>query len=263
MVDAGIRLLSLANQLNAFGRPVTLDFEEGEEGAMGYLNRMGFFDHLASTVQVCPNKPLLSTAKVYGGTNQDLVEFASINPRSRDQDLPTRLSRAVMHALPDKVDATLFEGAVWTVFAELINNIYDHSATKLDGYAGLQYYKKSNNLLVVVSDSGDGIMGTLRPVIKTQFPALARLSDVDLLVEIFRQGISRHGIARGCGLKGSADKAIKFKADLAVRLPESSVHLVPAGTAYGPNLAYCEVGLPLICGTHISFTFHLDKLLKL
>ena len=49
MVDGAIRLLSLANQLAATTRRIHLDFEEGETGTMGYLNRMGFFDHLHPT----------------------------------------------------------------------------------------------------------------------------------------------------------------------------------------------------------------------
>jgi len=45
MIDSGIRILSLANQLNYAGKKVELVFHEGEEGTMGYLSRMGFFDY--------------------------------------------------------------------------------------------------------------------------------------------------------------------------------------------------------------------------
>jgi hypothetical protein len=66
MVDAAIRLLSLANQLASTTRRVRLNFEEGETGTMGYLNRMGFFDHLAVEVEVVPpgllSRPRLSIA---------------------------------------------------------------------------------------------------------------------------------------------------------------------------------------------------------
>ena len=66
--------------------------------------------------------------------------------------------------------------------------------------------------MVAVSDSGLGIMQTLRPSLQNEFPRLVGLSDIDLLVEVFRQGLSRHGSDRGCGLKGSAAKAMKFNA---------------------------------------------------
>jgi hypothetical protein len=64
---------------------------------------------------------------------------------------------------------------------------------------------------------------------------LHNLSDLDLLVEVFRQGISRHGADRGCGLKGCAAKGIKFDAQLDVRLPNRRVLLKPARGAYEPN----------------------------
>jgi arsenate reductase len=57
MVDGAIRLLSLANQLAFTTRRVRLDFEEGEAGTMGYLNRMGFFDHLDPAIDVIPAMP--------------------------------------------------------------------------------------------------------------------------------------------------------------------------------------------------------------
>jgi hypothetical protein len=100
-------------------------------------------------------------------------------------------------------------------------------------------------------------METLRPSLRTQFPKLEKLSDTDLLVEVFRQGVSRHGADRGCGLKGCAAKAIKFNAALDVRLPNQRVLLKSARGAYEPNLAYCYEGLPLVWGTHIAFAFGL------
>ena len=259
MVDAGVRLLSIANQLNCTTRRVKLDFEEGPTGTMGYLNRMGFFDHLAKEIEVTPLRPSISGAATYRGTNSDLVEIAGINPLCREQDLPNRLSKAVVAALSKRADVSSIEEAIWTVFAELIDNIFSHSATILDGYAAMQVYKNGNSLQVVVCDSGKGIMHTLRPAIETQFPNLATLSDIDLLVAVFRQGISRHGPDRGCGLKGSAQKAMKYNADLEIRLPQCRVVLVPANGVYEANTTYCYENLPLVWGTHIAFKFYLDN----
>ena len=258
MADAGIRLLSLANQLNRTVGRVTLEFAEGQSGTMGYLNRLGFFDHLSANIEVTPPRPTVSKATTYRGTNQGLVEIARINPQCRDDMLPDRLSKAVAAAITKRSDVSAIQGAIWTVFAELIDNIYSHSATELDGYAAMQVYTNGNSLQVAVCDSGAGIMHTLRPSIQAQSPQLAILSDIDLLVEVFRQGISRHGPDRGCGLKGSAQKAMKYRAELEVRLPESRVHLVPANGVYEPNTAYCYEKLPLVLGTHISFKFNLD-----
>jgi hypothetical protein len=255
MVDAAIRLLSLANQLASTTCRVKLEFEAGVSGTMGYLDRMGFFDHLAAEVEVRPGRPLYSAAKIFGGGNATLVEIARINKDTRDQGLPGRLTDALMRSYGPRSYAAELEGAAFTIFAELIDNIFSHSSTLLDGYAALQLYKGGDRLSVAVSDSGLGIMQTLRPALKSENPRLAELSDVDLLVEVFRQGLSRHGADRGCGLKGSAAKAMKFKADLDVRLPNQRVLLTPSRGAYEPNTAHCYDGLPLIWGTHIGFVF--------
>ena len=118
-------------------------------------------------------------------------------------------------------------------------------------------YSRGNRLSVAVSDSGLGIMQTLRPALSVESPNLASLSDTDLLVEVFRQGLSRHGRDRGCGLKGSAAKAIKFDATLDVRLPRQRVLLTPARGSYEANTAHCYEGLPLVWGTHIAYGFQL------
>lgn len=257
MVDGAIRILSLANQLAFSTRRVRLNFEEGEAGTMGYLNRMGFFDHLRSDIDVTPSRPFYSAALIHRGGNNMLVEIERINKDSRDADLPTRLSEAVSRACGGRADIDELKGAAWTIFAELIQNIFAHSETPLDGYAALQVYSGGNRLSVAVSDSGVGIMQTLRPALQTEFPKLSKLSDTDVLVEVFRQGVSRHGSDRGCGLKGCAGKAIKFNASLDVRLPNQRVLLQPARGSYEPNRAYCFEGLPLVWGTHIAFGFGL------
>jgi hypothetical protein len=257
MVDAAIRLLSLANQLASTTRRVRLNFEEGEAGTMGYLDRMGFFDHLRPDVDVQPTRPAYSAARFHRGGNSALVEIARITKDARDNELPNRLTRALMRSCSGRADASELEGAAWTIFAELIDNIFSHSDTRLDGYAALQVYSGGNRLSVAVSDSGRGIMETLRPSLAAASPKLARLTDTDLLVEVFRQGLSRHGSDRGCGLKGCAAKAIKFDAHLDVRLPNQRVLLTPARGTYQPNTAYCYGSLPLIWGTHIAFAFGL------
>lgn len=259
MVDSAVRLLSLCNQLNLSTRRVRIDFEEGETGTMGYLNRMGFFDHLAKEIEVSPSRPVFSGAEVYGGTNSALVEIASISPNSRDDNLPTRLTDAMMGSCVNRPDAIDLVNSCWTIFAELIDNIFSHSSTQLDGYAALQVYSRGGTVKVAVSDSGRGIMDTLRPSLRTEFPALKGLPDIELLVEIFRQGISRHGTDRGCGLKGSAEKAMKYDGELDVRLPNIRVLLTPGMEGYKPNIAHCHENLPLIWGTHICFTFRLDR----
>ncbi len=259
MVDAGVRLLCLVNQLDSVGQEVTLEFDEGKTGTMGYLDRMGFFDFVNPGIEVIPERPRISGSSIYRGQSTSLVEFARITPSSPSDGLPGRLADTLEGSVAAGSRARDLGRAAFTVFAELIDNIYQHSATQLDGYAALQVYREGGRAKVAVSDSGRGILTTLRPTLAATKPTLARLPDTELLVEVFRRGISRHGETRGCGLKASADHALRFKAELDVRLAKSAVHLVPSNDGYKPNLALCIEKLPLFWGTHICFDFRLDK----
>jgi hypothetical protein len=87
MVDAGIRLLCLANQLQEVGKIVTLVFEDGVSGTQDYLDRMGFFDLWHPAIRVEPNHPSTSMADFYRGANPSLVKFRAINPCQRDKGL--------------------------------------------------------------------------------------------------------------------------------------------------------------------------------
>lgn len=257
MVDAAARLLSLLNQLASTPRRVFLEFNPDDDNAIGYLNRMGFFDYLDKAVVVIPERPAYSSAEIYGGTSSSLVEFVRLNPKNCEETLPGRLADILDQACHGRKDKGRLVGAAFTTFAELIGNVYQHSETDLDGYAALQVYRNSGTAKVVVSDSGKGIIDTLRPTLKD--PKYRNLSNTDLVVEIFRQGLSRHGSIRGCGLKESASQAIKFKTILDVRLPNCSVHLVPSKDGYRTNTAYCNESLPLLWGTHICFDFKIDS----
>lgn len=257
MTEAAVRLLSFLNQLDYATRRVIIDFSDNED-VLGYLNRIGFFETLSPNVEVLPRRPKGSAMRRYRGRNPNLVEIERIDRNRRDRELPQRLTDAIGRACENRPDVQELEGAAWTILAELIDNVFDHSETKLDGFAALQVYPKGNCLKVAVSDSGRGLLSTLRPALKNQASKLAELRDVDLLVEVFRQGLSRYGAERGCGLKGCADKAIKFGAELDVRLPQERVLLVSRKGGFTPNRAYCYSGLPLIWGTHICFKIDLD-----
>lgn len=268
MVDAGIRLLSYVNQLAASGREVSLKFSSERSNAFTYLNRLGFFDFLDSRIQVAPHRPSVSNAKRYQGASSTVVEIAPIKYQqggSAHKELPNRLARTVASwanaqypGAGEKIETPIF-----TAFAELVDNIFQHSETELDGFAALQIYANTNSVMVAVSDSGRGVLNTLRPALASEFPKLVGLGDTDLIVELFRQGLSRHGRGRGAGLKRSADCAIQFHAELNVRLEHSMVHLIPSQGGYRPHMAHCLEGRPPILGTHIGFTFRLDKWLRI
>ena len=83
-----------------------------------------------------------------------LVEIARINKDVRDPELPNRLSDAVKEACSSRIDAEELGRAVWTIFDELIQNIFDHSGTQLDGYAALQVYQGGHKVSVAVLTAG-------------------------------------------------------------------------------------------------------------
>lgn len=257
MIDVIIRLLSFCNQAVAFAKHVRIEFGESSK-AMGYLNRIGFFDHLAPAVEVTPHRPIFSRAAIHRGGNRGLVEIERFSPgKPPEQDLVPRLVAAVTQGCSARRDVSEIGDAMYSIFGELVKNVFDHSQTHLDAYAALQTYPQGNRLTVAVSDSGIGILRSLRPALKGG--KWDNLSDVDLVVEIFREGISsKPEDKRGMGLKSSAKHAIGFRADLDVRLPNQRVFLKPSNNEYQPNMAYSQDRLPLLSGTHIAFSFKLD-----
>jgi hypothetical protein len=259
MVDVIIRLLSFCNQVITMSKRLRLEFEGDNENVAGYLSRMGFFDHLSPYVEVSPARPVYSGATLYRGRNGRLVEIARFSGTTvAEPGLVDRLARTAQSSCGNRADANHIYSAVFTIFGELIGNVSEHSKSPLDGFAALQTYPNGNEVRIAVSDSGIGIIDSLRPALRAKGDPAANLGDINLLVEMFRKGISRHeDQKRGNGLMVSARHAIRFKADLDVRLPKQRVLLKPSDNQYVPSIAYSHDGLPLLWGTHISFALNL------
>ena len=168
--------------------------------------------------------------------------------------VPRKLTEVLVQALGARPDMQPFRHTAFTIFAELIDNIYNHSLTTLDGFVGLQVYRAGGEVQVVVSDSGVGLLHTARP----KFPSDERMhSDKELVAKIFREGVHWDGDKRGLGLKQCAAKAIKSNARVNVRLANCSVELVPTELGYRVAEKECHWNLPLLQGTHICFYFPL------
>ena len=256
MVDSGAKLLSLTNQLCHAMKAVTIEFEDGESGTMGYLNRMGLFDMLDATVKVLPARPAMSGAQLYRGGNRNLVEFKALRRGGADKELPASLADSLHNAAPKTTANRTLGDTAYTIFSEIIGNVYRHSSTPLDGCAALQYYPNGKKVTVCVSDSGYGIMDTLRPTLRKHFPALVDKSDTHLLIEMVSKGLSRFGRDNGCGIRQCAVKALSLNASLEIRMPTSRV--VFKRKSERLNLALYEAELPLLWGTHICLDFQLD-----
>lgn len=259
LLEAMARLLALSNQLIAAGKKVTLDFHACCS-TLNYLNRIGFFDHLSHQIEVLPNRPVTSTATEYAGNNDGVVELKSIDPLQPDQQIPALLQNSFVSCAGDQ-----YSVAAFTLLSELFSNVKEHSRSTKAGFAGLQFYKKSNRIQTVISDSGVGIVGTLTPVLSERYPhVIAKIngSNLDFGVALLREVFSEGGISRisddgrGLGLKRSGEFAQQFKAKISVRQEtfELTINHSPQGIRFSHTL-----NLAKIAGTHICFDLKLDQ----
>jgi hypothetical protein len=263
LLDAAARLLALCNQLAWQKKTVTIDFSSCQS-TLSYFNRMGFFDHLAIDIAVLPGRPPVSGAVTFKGNNNRVVEFGAIDPKTPDESLPKQLKNSFVAHVGSTGDE--YSQPAFTVISELFGNVRDHSEAPMPGFVALQLYKgKKPHIQTVVSDSGKGIVGTLRPILENRYPDIARKlelsdinSDVLLVKAVFEQG----GISqstedgRGLGLKRSGDVAAKFNAKISVRQETFEVKIFYINGVLD-NFSYM-LNMPKIFGTHICFDFFLD-----
>lgn len=258
LLEAAARLMALANQLLSKGKTVVIDFTHSND-ALSYLNRVGFFEHLRSDASVLPERPEIFEAK---GRNDILVEFGAIDPIDPDESIPKQLKLSFVSHAGDK-----YSQAAFTVLTELFGNVRDHSESPIPGFVALQCYKNGikPHIQTVISDSGKGIIGTLKPILNKKYPKLAEeISksetnyDELLLKKVFTKGeISRsEDEGRGLGLKSSSDAASKFNATILVRQENCAVRLSYKDGKLAEFLFQSDMAK--IYGTHICFDFLLD-----
>ncbi|MER2493098.1 hypothetical protein [Catenovulum sediminis] len=264
LLVAGARLIALVNYLNYIGKNVTLDFELCT-GSMGYLNRLGFFDHIAKEIKILPNRPKTSRAIKYKGNSKNLVEIGDIDLTNFNNQLPKELTAAFTHHAGDE-----YHMAAFTVFSELIGNVEEHSETPIPGFAALQRYNgKQNHIQTVISDHGLGLSNTLKENLHKHYPKLAAsmdlnsiASDIELIIKALTDGkLSRfghdpEGKARGLGLKRSQDYALKYNAEITVRQENLLVKLVYKQGDLADS--YHRGDLEFMAGTHVCFDFILE-----
>lgn len=257
MVSAAVRLLSLANQLTSEGVPVTMAFEDEQNGVMGYLSRANFFTLLSKQVRILPTRPDPAYARRYHGYNKGLVEFEAISntDSEQNQDIPTRLADSLKIAMEMRDDHEAFSNAAFTIFGELINNIYDHSQTQLDGFAALQVYPRGDEVQVVVSDSGIGLLETLRPKLLTETDKT--LSDAELIRCLFENELQWDHKGNGQGLRECARKALRYNGSVDIRQTTCSVQLRPFHGSYERVNTVYQSNLVGMKGTHVCFSFNL------
>ncbi|MBL4941894.1 MAG: hypothetical protein JKY81_09550 [Colwellia sp.] len=264
-VDGLIRMLSYVNQLQDNGYKIKLDFLNEDSPAMGYLDRLGFFQRLHGKVKVKPKPPEISGSQKYHGTNGTLVELAVVNSvEEPSADLSDRLSNAIITFLkkerPNLSAANILrlDTIYKTIFYELINNIHEHSKTQLDGLVGLQAYGGTTpRIEIVVCDSGVGLLETIKDSLQTHNAKYSAFSDLMLVKEMFNEGISSKNPEEyaGSGLKTCFTQAKKMGSGLTIRINKSqfSIREMDIENDDIGQLRFMDELLP-VSGTFICFS---------
>ncbi|WP_145581926.1 ATP-binding protein [Yersinia vastinensis] len=260
------RMLSLLNQLSSKNIAVTIDLSKSKKTS-SFLNRSGFFDLLHQDITVLPSRPEpgSSAAVKYQDNSHSLVEFGAIELNSTDAEIGQLIQRLGKRFVT-AASKDYFQ-IIMTVFSEFIHNVKEHSDSRIPGFAALQSYNgQRKHIQTVISDSGVGLVATLRATLKenypdldAQFPVGSPHSDVELVKHVFSNGrISRHGPkgGRGLGFESSRKQASKNEALLIIRQTTFSIEQ----RYKDGNLLSSEVrnDLSLISGTHICFDFFID-----
>ncbi|ENU92749.1 hypothetical protein F971_01736 [Acinetobacter vivianii] len=282
LLDCILKILSLTNQLSLTGSKVALFFAENS-GVFSYLDRCGFFDQVQPNVLIFPHRPSESSAKKYNSNSEKLVEIFPIKEIYEGSELP-RLKSCISGELSENENKVIL-GKLSHLITELITNIRDHGKSDLDGYVALQTYHvaESKKIVVSVSDSGPGLLSTLRneaskleknKKIFEEFGFNDSSTDIDLLTYILNNGgISRIEMdGRGMGLERGSSK-LKLITEKDNGLESSNLHSITLSIRqsdqeiifpYMNGLLTSEearkkTGLTFLQGTHFVLTIVLDK----
>ena len=234
-VGACVRLLAFVEAYHRLGLKVELhDLAPG--GLGGYLDRIGLFEHLSANATIVGLTPA-GLAEERRGQHDGLVEIVRVPVTGTfDKSVANRLAeRLAACAAPEAREQLGMMG--FTFFAELLDNIRNHSGSPTPGYAALQVYTPHRGarrmVEVVVADAGEGILSTLRPALQGKQMALGKLDDPTLLLHAVNTGVSRNGEGAGCGIYKSADHLRRLAPQLELRVPQMRLKFEP-----GPAQTY-------------------------
>lgn len=260
LLEATSRLLTLCNQLVMIGKAVTIDFSACK-ATLHYLDRAGFCDRLDTAVDVLPLRPAISKAETHRGQNTSLMEFGEINPSNLDPKVAEELQKLFIYHAGEQ-----YKTLALTIIAEPLNNVEDHSKSPINGFAAFQKYQgNKKHIQTVVSDSGIGIAGSLRPVLQHKYPKLEKKfsprtsrSDILLIKEVFEKGgysqVDSDG--RGAGLNRTFTFAVQYNANISIRQENYELRLFyRSGNLRNFS---CTENLVKILGTQLCFDFLLD-----
>ncbi|KLD71230.1 hypothetical protein [Xanthomonas pisi] len=260
-IGACVRLLSFLQALEANGTTVSVH-GLSTWGLGSYLDRIGFFGLLGPGIAFRRVGPI-GQFDDRRGDHPHLVELVAVAVSgARDAALPSKLAdRVAACVLPEHREA--LGATAFTFFAELIDNIRLHSQSTRPGLVALQVYAPTAGVRrmveVVVSDAGAGVLATLRPALAIDRPALAAMSDEDLLLYAVNKGASRHGSEAGCGITQSTLKVLRrVDPEVSLRVPELRLTLAPGANGYAITDQRRPPALFPLPGTHWVARYALD-----
>ena len=262
------RLLALLNQLALTKKQVSVDLTNCAS-TQSFLDRAGFFELLDESISVLPSRPTTSNSRAakYKDGSETLVEFGEVTPNSTKDQLRSLIVQLGKRFVSHTSDT--YHQVIMTVFGEMIQNVKEHSSSEISGFAALQKYSPPNSAMhiqTVISDSGKGVVDTLRETLSTNHPNLAKKytdngteSDIALVEHVFSKGeVSRKSEeGRGLGFKSSREHASKQSAILIIRQKHFSIELTyKSGKLIDTNVLR---DLAPIQGTHLCFDFIIDS----
>ena len=261
-LDVLISLLFLLNELATDGHSVNVEWDARQSGALGYAERMGFFELLSTEVAVVPERPSGSTYETYRDSNPLILEMTGVPPGAQGAEAEEALNRLDERLRVNLVGTASEETLddLWTFAAETLGNIFEHSGAATPGVVAAQRYaspKRGPRISIVIADAGLGIPKTIRD----GNPAAAKMNDKDIILTAFRDGLSRRAEkGRGCGLTQCARVAMKHQANLRVRVGRVWAKLVTRSEKAGITIGFFEDEAATISGTQIALDLYLDRL---
>lgn len=178
--------------------PVRLELSE--DGACGFLPRVGFFDilpeHPAPIIDFPPAR--IEFLRLYHGANPGLLELTRIDSNQAIEAILDKFIAMLRHRLKYPKDEA---NDLAIMLSELCHNIIDHhpDPSRAGGVAAMQVHDGQGGrfLQVVVADRGDGIRRTLAR--NTAFASLT--SDTEAIDQSVQLGVSEYEErTRGNGL---------------------------------------------------------------
>jgi hypothetical protein len=260
-VEVLVTLVTLCNLVARVGGLVTLRWKPSQS-SFKYAERIGVFSRLDERVDVLPQRPMkgASAFETFQDYNRSLLELCSVDPKNRSGTDSTleRLDERLCKNLGSAAKAEDAIGRIWTCASETLDNIFQHSETPIAGIIAAQPYAGTRSRLqLVIADAGLGLTTTIR----AGNPKAVGLSDVDLIVAAFREGLSRRlEGGHGCGLTRCAEVAARYGGNLRVRTGHTWAKLVTKSRKTGWSVAISEDHAAPIHGTIIAFDFYLDRL---